>query len=273
MSVCWCNSTIDNWWSCCEDPWAAVRLTASGTASVRLTGCLGDAGTDRRWRGRQMTENERGTVGVQHHLTRERERVCVCVMKSQLLVCLSVRFFLSSWLLRCSGTASPHLFEFEAITHTHTKKQIKSSNNNNKKEPSVVFFILHCCHGNNWALRCSKLSAKKDTSAGRWTKTEIEMKAGHANTKCLNVLLMLQSVNYSLIHHTTLIITPFFDKSDNTLWNAPKLSISNQWMPCRHEAMNPSSPSKDFKWLLFKVAKLKYVHFCFRCVNRPYNTQ
>lgn len=28
-----------------------------------------------------MTENERGTVGVQHHLTRERKRVClyVCV--------------------------------------------------------------------------------------------------------------------------------------------------------------------------------------------------
>lgn len=38
-----------------------------------------------------MTENERATVGVQHHLTRERERVCVCVFDevtaSRLSVC------------------------------------------------------------------------------------------------------------------------------------------------------------------------------------------
>lgn len=205
MSVCWCNSTIDNWWSRCEDPWAAVRLTASGTASVRLTGCLGDAGTDRRWRGRQMTENERATVGVQHHLTRERERVCVCVWWSHSFssVCLSDSFLAAD----SYAAAEQPCHICLNLRRSHTKNKSKAATTTTKKEPSVFFFILHCCHGNNWALRCSKLSAKKDTSAGRWTKTETEMKAGHANTKCLNVLLMLQSVNYSLIHHTTLIIT------------------------------------------------------------------
>lgn len=273
MSVCWCNSTIDNWWSRCEDPWAAVRLTASGTASVRLTGCLGDAGTDRRWRGRQMTENERATVGVQHHLTRERERVCVCLMKSQLLVCLSVRFFLSSWLLRCSGTASPHLFEFEAITH---KKQIKSSNNNNKKRAQCVFFKFSIvamvtterCDAANSQQRKTHQQGDGRKQRQRWRQG---MRTQNVWMSCWCFSLWITASFITL--RSSSLADPFFDKSDNTLWNAPKLSISNQWMPCRHEAMNPSSPSKDFKWLLFKVSKLKYVHFCFRCVNRPYNTQ
>lgn len=42
-----------------------------------------------------MTENERATVGVQHHLTRERERVCVCVfdeVTASRLLCLSDSF-------------------------------------------------------------------------------------------------------------------------------------------------------------------------------------
>lgn len=273
MSVCWCNSTIDNWWSRCEDPWAAVRLTASGTASVRLTGCLGDAGTDRRWRGRQMTENERATVGVQHHLTRERERVCVCVWWSHSFssVCLSDSFLAAD---SYAAAEQPRHICLN-LRRSHTKNKSKAATTTTKKEPSVFFLFsivamvtTERCDAANSQQRKTHQQGDGRKQRQRWRQG---MRTQNVWMSCWCFSLWITASFITL--RSSSLADPFFDKSDNTLWNAPKLSISNQWMPCRHEAMNPSSPSKDFKWLLFKVAKLKYAHFCFRCVNRPYNTQ
>lgn len=190
-------------------------ITLWGSVSCCKTDSLGDgiSAVDRLpwwcWHGPTMEgkTNDRKWAGNGGRATSlntgERACVCVCLMKSQLLVCLSDSFLAAD----SYAAAEQPRYICLNLRRSHTKNKSKAATTTTKKEPSVFFLILHCCHGNNWALRCSKLSAKKDTSAGRWTKTETEMKAGHANTKCLNVLLMLQSVNYSLIHHTTLIIT------------------------------------------------------------------
>lgn len=83
-----------------------------------------------------MTENERATVGVQHHLTRERERVCVCLMKSQLLVCLSDSFLAAD---SYAAAEQPRHICLN-LRRSHTKNKSKAATTTTKKEPSVFFF-------------------------------------------------------------------------------------------------------------------------------------
>lgn len=203
--------------------------------------------------------------------TGERACVCVCLMKSQLLVCLSDSFLAAD---SYAAAEQPRHICLN-LRRSHTKNKSKAATTTTKKEPSVFFLFsivamvtTERCDAANSQQRKTHQQGDGRKQRQRWRQG---MRTQNVWMSCWCFSLWITASFITL--RSSSLADPFFDKSDNTLWNAPKLSISNQWMPCRHEAMNPSSPSKDFKWLLFKVAKLKYVHFCFRCVNRPYNTQ
>ena len=93
------------------------------------------------WHGLKM--NDRKSVGVIHYWTWERG-VCVCVC-----VCVcedpSVCQMFTSVANKPTSQQETHLSEFEA-TAAESKK----------RKAAGLFVLVHCCHGNDRALRCSK---------------------------------------------------------------------------------------------------------------------